>query len=1788
MSSTKLFVYRSIVPRINFLLAVLFTLFILNLSANAQIVTTTKTALDGRTPSAMQPGSPAGSYPLSGFDNVNLYNGNLLFRLPLLKVDGRGSAQMTVNVALNVKGWHIKHQHRVMPDENELNTYTPSKLGWSPYSGYGAGRLTGRNYGLHVSQNLSCRWYSKTLSRMTFSTADGTEYELRDQNTGGQPLNSTCTTGANRGTVFITADGTAATFISDTAIIDNPQVNTFGPHGFSPSGLLKLRDGTTYRIDSGAITWIRDRNGNKISFTYATNLMTITDSLNRTVTINYNVSDIAPYGLCDQIIFKGFGGAQRIIRVSRTNLANVLRPGAGYTIRTLGGASGLFPETNGSSATIYDPTVTSVVWLPDGRTYKFYYNSYGEVARVELPTGGAFEYDMTPGSGVICPFFCAPDDDRQIYRRVVERRVYSNGGTGSSFDLKEVYATNEVYGSTNSTITVEQLSPSGTVLGRSRHFFATSALNSMFGGAVAYAYPAWFEGNETQTEKLATTGAIGSATVLRRTVTTRAQRAPVSWWASHAATNGLNVSKEPPNDPRVTQTVTTIEPASTNLVTMQTLGYDDSLPFNNQNNVKEYAFGTGAAGGLVRETRTTYVTSATYTGQTAHIRSLPLQVSVHDAGGTERSRSLREYDNYASDSSHAALVNRSNVSGFDTAFTTGYTTRGNETGSTAYLLSGGVVTGSISTFSQYDILGNVVKNIDGRGNAINYFYTDCFGAPNGEAQTSTDPSELGSITKTFALPTEARNALNQSTFTQFDYYLKQPVDVRDANGTLSSSYFNDILDRITQVRRGVGTALENRTTFSYDDANRIVTSANDRDTNGDGILVTRIVFDPLGRSIEKQEYEGGSNYIATQTQYDGLGRAFRTSNPFRPWQGESAVWTTQGFDALGRVSSVTTPDNAVVTTSYTGNSATVSDQTGKQRKTVTDALGRVVQVYEAPNNPSFNYLTDYGYDTLDNVTTITQGTQTRTRAYDSLKRLTSATNLESGTVSFQYDNANNVVVQTDARGVSSHFEYDVLNRLTRRWYNGSSSTGSTTHNSPALPAGVGTSNETRLFYDSQSLPGGAPSYSRGASVGLVVAQTHGGGSNGDYFAYDALGRVTLKIQQTGAVNYQMSGAYNRANALISVTYPSGRTISNAYDAAGRLTTFSGNLGDGITRTYASEILYSPFGLLAKEKFGTTTSVYNKLFYNVRGQLAEIRESTSYTGPTDTTWNRGAIINHFSYQCWGMCTGFNMTDNNGALKKQDVFIPHDDQVSSYTMRWQEYDYDALNRLNWVREISSASVELWKQQFTYDRWGNRTINTGVTYGTGINNKAFTVNTANNRLGVPVGQTGVMSYDAAGNLTNDTYTGAGNRTYDAENKITSAWGGNNQAQLYTYDGNGQRIKRTVNGVETWHVYGLAGELLAEYPVNGPAATPQKEYGYRNGQLLVTASPGGGGTIHWLVADHLNTPRIIIDKTGSLANVKRHDYLPFGEELFAPTGGRSTAQGYAPGDGVRQQFTAEERDVETGLDYFGARYYGSTQGRFTTPDDFLNDTNVSDPQSWNLYTYVRNNPVKYIDPTGRIKTDAHGNVITEARNDNDPGVVRIDGKDYFVYREVNASGTVKIVLWQVEKVNVFADDGTKIKAYKATGDVQLLDPSKISRGSDGSLTSQRGAFTSPTLTQAALERMAPGQGPFSGAADCHGVTFAKGQVWINNDQVKSLMTGDGYDVNNPSRTPTAGAVGIYSSDGSLANTVHSVTVQSVSNGNASVISKGGILGQVVTTPTGAWRDRSAQVLYYQKKAQR
>jgi RHS repeat-associated protein len=118
------------------------------------------------------------------------------------------------------------------------------------------------------------------------------------------------------------------------------------------------------------------------------------------------------------------------------------------------------------------------------------------------------------------------------------------------------------------------------------------------------------------------------------------------------------------------------------------------------------------------------------------------------------------------------------------------------------------------------------------------------------------------------------------------------------------------------------------------------------------------------------------------------------------------------------------------------------------------------------------------------------------------------------------------------------------------------------------------------------------------------------------------------------------------------------------------------------------------------------------------------------------------------------------------------------------------------------------------------------------------------------------------------------------------------------------------------------------------------------------------------YLTADHLGSTRLVTSSTG--AERRCLDYLPFGEQMTQGMGARGAC--YASANEPRVKFTGKERDQETGLDYFGARYLSSAQGRFTTPDPLgVNLLRVISPQRWHMYAYALNNPLVYTDPDGR-----------------------------------------------------------------------------------------------------------------------------------------------------------------------------------------------------------------------------
>jgi RHS repeat-associated protein len=109
-----------------------------------------------------------------------------------------------------------------------------------------------------------------------------------------------------------------------------------------------------------------------------------------------------------------------------------------------------------------------------------------------------------------------------------------------------------------------------------------------------------------------------------------------------------------------------------------------------------------------------------------------------------------------------------------------------------------------------------------------------------------------------------------------------------------------------------------------------------------------------------------------------------------------------------------------------------------------------------------------------------------------------------------------------------------------------------------------------------------------------------------------------------------------------------------------------------------------------------------------------------------------------------------------------------------------------------------------------------------------------------------------------------------------------------------------------------------------------------------------------HFYFQDYLHSTSIVTDCCGNIFN--ESDYYPYGGERII-----------TDSDANRYKFTGKERDTESGLDNFGKRYFGSSLGRFMTPDLLhIMKQKLIDPQQWNMYAYVRNNPLRFTDPTG------------------------------------------------------------------------------------------------------------------------------------------------------------------------------------------------------------------------------
>jgi len=478
----------------------------------------------------------------------------------------------------------------------------------------------------------------------------------------------------------------------------------------------------------------------------------------------------------------------------------------------------------------------------------------------------------------------------------------------------------------------------------------------------------------------------------------------------------------------------------------------------------------------------------------------------------------------------------------------------------------------------------------------------------------------------------------------------------------------------------------------------------------------------------------------------------------------------------------------------------------------------------------------------------------------------------------------------------------------------------------------------------------------------------------EYTAFDIIGRVTGSKQVTDGVSYETGYVYNLAGAVVEETYPSGRKVKNTLDASGDL-----------SMVQSGKCLDAAFGTNGTCINGAGLWSYARHFsYNAAGAVTGLQlgngrwESTQFNSRLQPTQialgaTQGATnLLKLDYS-------YGTTNNNGNVLSQTITVPTVGESSGF-VAVQTYDYDSLNRLKQAAEMvapTGGSPTLsWKQTFVFDRYGNRSFDEGLTTtlprdcveaGNPVVCESVrpvvnpSVNPLNNRFSTGQG----WSYDAAGNVTADPQ--GRQFTYDAENKQVKVESvdanGNpvNTIGVYEYDGDGKRVKKIVPATSevTVFVYDAGGKLVAEYST--------------------IVQPIQDAKVAYLTADHLGSPRINTDANGNVT--ARHDYHPFGEEvgtLAAVPGSpqpRTATLGYTT-DTIRRQFTSYERDDETELDFAQSRMHNYNHGRFTSPDPLMASADIVNPQTFNRYAYVGNNPTNFTDPTGEIWGQLDGTV--------------------------------------------------------------------------------------------------------------------------------------------------------------------------------------------------------------------
>jgi RHS repeat-associated protein len=1291
-------------------------------------------------------------------ETVNPANGSLSVRVEVPVPKGRG---LTIPFAFAYDSNGIRFPQSAVPGAilwETSNSYL-SQGGWS----YSFPNLTMSLGTFQQSQGIY-EYQCPYSTAYIFHDATGSAHALRMSSwqapvTQCELMNSPPQNVLNGGDGFVYANSPSAVTYQGGGITPVTLEDLDGTVYYFPiTGGLKYSTGGSQGTTLPA--WIEDRNGNQVLISdNGGGAITITDTAGRPA-----------------LKSSGFGASGNTLAVAGlanpytltwgSSAYNFTVPFVEVSVNTCGTAKQL---AGGSYPTL------QTLELPNGQSYKFYYEAtYGLINEIVYPSGGWVKYTwgMNPTANIALFPNASGNQDACAYQYgqpVVTKRQISYDGTTIAEEQDFItYGTSwnvtnkENWTAKNTTVTTKDL-----VLG--------SSFNT------AYVYSPVNVGNNDPT----------SSSLF-------APQGPVESQVSYFDWNGslLRTVNETWNSvfELATKKVTLndISPSLTSEVAYSYVAPDEALVTEKD----EYDYGQSTP---TRKTVTNYASFAAtpiYPSPPS-IQDRPSSVQVY-GNGTLIAETDYSYDG-------PAITPVTAYAHDDAKYPASYTNRGNATTTTHKCLQS--CANAVSVYT-YDQTGQVLSFKDPNGNTTSYSYVDSY-------TNGTPPGDTNAYVTQIKRPT-ATNGVSHISNYSYGYLDGQLAVAKDENSQSTMYSYSDSLDRLTTASYPDG----GNATYSYSDAPPSPTITASKLITSSLSLTTITALDGVGHPVGTQLTSDPQGIDYTATTYDGLGNIYTASNPYRSTSDSTYGTTTSQHDALSRTKLVTKQDGSKITTSYSGNCATVTDEAGKTRESCADGLGRMTEVIENPGG--LGYVTNYTYDALDDLTTVLQaGSRKRSFIYDSLKRLTSSANPETGGTSnpvlYTYDANGNVLTKTDARGIKITYAWDALNRMNQRTYsNGDHYVG--------------------YGYDSATCVVVSTCY----NIGHMTSMTDAAGT--ESWAYDQMGRLLGDQRTTNSMTKNAGYVYYLDGSPKTLNYPSGHSV--AYTPGGAGLPLSAADSALTSSAYASSGGYTAWGARNGTTYGGNIS--ENILFNTRLQPCWTYASTSALTATSCT----ATVTAGTFM--DVKYNFNLGADNGDL----VGITN----NRNTNRSQSYSYDAVNRITGAATLSACTANCWHLAYGIDEWANLT---GVS-GTG--NATFSPN-ANNQIGAAG-----FTYDVSGNeLTDVTSTYA----WSAESQMKTGGG-----VTYLYDGQGNRVEKS--GTKLYW-YGQNGQVLDETDTTGTTANAAfSEYIYFAGARI--ARRDYLNNVYYYFEDQVNSSRVIAEiPSGSTTATLCYDadFYPYGGEV-------------------------------------------------------------------------------------------------------------------------------------------------------------------------------------------------------------------------------------------------------------------------------------------------------------------